>query len=250
MSSTQPLFGSKIKIARANRHIRELESLFDAFFCDNPHRIRINKHPDQGIAISAEFDRPLPNETAAIIGDVVHNLRAALDHLACDMIRASGENPNRWHGFPIDKSQSGFEGNIAGKLKGAADKFVDFVKSQRPYRDNGGNAWMHNLASLDNDDKHIVLIPTVGVASLKNIHIKNPDGTTMITMKSLDVSGDGHVNVARFGGAGLEIESDRDATLTVRFDQRGPLERHNVMEVLAHFSGGVDVIVRDASKLF
>ena len=65
------LFGPRLKIARAKRHIADLEHLIEAFFSDNPYRIGMDNCPDTGgLRVLAEFGRPLPNDAATIIGDV------------------------------------------------------------------------------------------------------------------------------------------------------------------------------------
>jgi hypothetical protein len=251
MASTEPLFGPRLKVARANTHIRDLESLLDSFLCDNPHRVVLKEDPDYGAIVRTEYDRPLPNETATIIGDAVHNLRSALDHLACDMVRQSGEKPDRNHGFPIYGDKAGFDGGITSKLRGADAKFLDFVKAQRPYRDNGGNTWLHDLAALDNDDKHIVLTPTISTLKIAEMRVLNPDGDVFMEITDLTLGSHGGVRSAMgIEVPGTKFEINGEPTVSVCFDKIEALEGAAVVDTLRDFSRGVTGIIKEAAKLF
>lgn len=251
MPAIEPLFGSKLKISRANRHIRDLESLFDSFVNDNPYRLKVNANEDGSFTVTSEFERSLPSETATIIGDTIHNLRSALDHLACDMIRQSGQEPTRYHGFPIYEKKTDFDGGITSKMKGAANKFMDFVKAQRPYRDCGGNAWVHDLSALDNDDKHIVLTPTIGVVKISNARIILPDGG-ITTLTDVYVRGNGKINLIHITGiqGTPKLETDDKATLSIQLDKGTSFEGIDVVETLRQFSGGISEILNEAVNLF
>ena len=77
MPSKINLIGPKLKVARARRHTRDLSSLLDTFITDNPHRIEFCE-TSKGLEVISHFETPLPIETAAILGDSLHNLRASL----------------------------------------------------------------------------------------------------------------------------------------------------------------------------
>jgi len=80
--------GSKLKLARANRHIRDLENLFETFICENPHRIEVDNN-----SVSVVFDKAIPSESSTIIGDALHNMRSALDILVSEALRSNGNTP-------------------------------------------------------------------------------------------------------------------------------------------------------------
>jgi hypothetical protein len=98
-----------------------------------------------------------PMEIGTIVGDVVHNLRAALDLMACDLVRNGGGNPNNVY-FPFcDKPEE-----LARKLKDknfhrAGARAISLLEELKPYR--GGNAALRAIHDMDVQDKHQTLIP-------------------------------------------------------------------------------------------
>jgi len=46
----------------------------------------------------------LPFDALAAAGDIVHNLRSALDHLAFQLVLAGGHTPTTETAFPVGKS--------------------------------------------------------------------------------------------------------------------------------------------------
>src|SRR5690348_4594878 len=87
--------GSRLKIQRAERHIAELSRVIDEHFLSNLPKFDIHI-PQEGVKdgeqirvdVSVSFNIPgVPDEWGPIIGDVVHNLRSALDMMACELVR-------------------------------------------------------------------------------------------------------------------------------------------------------------------
>lgn len=248
--------GPKLKLARANRHIGELESLFDTFFSDNPHRVEIiNNDPDRpGLTVRGVFDRPLPNDVATVIGDAIHNLRTALDHLAAAAVRSAGQVPTRYTGFPIYEKEADFDGGHTGKLAGAPPEFITFVKGLKPYLhpksgSGGGNIDLWVLTQLDNLDKHDILLPTVSVGTLPELIVRNPDGVIKTRIGSTSVSGKGHVNAISIGGAGLKYEVNGEPTFVVLFERTGLVDDVEVVALLRRLASVVSKIIADAGAL-
>jgi hypothetical protein len=113
------------------------------------------------------IERPLPVEWSLIVGDFVQNLRAALDHLAWQLVRANGHSPGRGTAFPIFDSKPSrksrhpdrqrWNANVAGMHPRA----IWLIEAVQPYNGPDG-ARAHTLAALrrlSNEDKHRVLLP-------------------------------------------------------------------------------------------
>jgi len=250
MTTFNPL-GPKLKIARANRHIENLKNLFETFICDNPNRIEIHENSDKkSFSVRGIFDRDLPPDTPTIIGDALHNLRAALDHLAAEAVRAGGCEPTRGICFPIHKCKSGFDGAVAGALKGAPQVFVDFVKRQKPHKE-GGSAALYNLSKLDNLDKHMVLIPSISVVRLGGINVVGPDGTIRQAFGEIEIcGGKGQKGALLLGGwPDCKLEPKGRPTFSVCFSKTGLVDGKNVVELLEELSAQVAEIVGGAIRL-
>ena len=177
MSGWQPLVGPLVKLERAAVHIKEFEALSEAFLADNPYTIKIEKEPETGyITGRAVFHQTIPASASAIAGDIIHNLRSSLDQLVSDMIRASGNMPSRNSGFPIFKDETGFKGGAPEKLKGADERFVNFVLRLHSYGERGDQRWFYDLARLNNDDKHILLLSSKCSLSIAKMLIYTNEG--------------------------------------------------------------------------
>lgn len=150
--------GPKLKIKRAKQHIAELETALMAFHERRPYELVHEIDPKTGENVyRVHIKEALPCELPTILGDIVHNLRAALDHLVCDLIRANRKQPKRGSGFPISGTRKHLESNAIGKIDGVSPKAERFIKRLKPYK--GGNTPLWVLHELDALDKHSGIIP-------------------------------------------------------------------------------------------
>lgn len=109
----------------------------------------------------------MPVYWSAIIGDVLHNLRAALDLLAVGLVAQNNGNPKGVH-FPFADSADELERQIKDKrMLRAAPAVVDMLRALKPYR--GGNLALRHVHDLDVRDKHQMLVPFYG-------HFEAPQG--------------------------------------------------------------------------
>lgn len=101
---------------------------------------------------------PLPPEmTAALIGDIIHNLRTSLDHMASELARLNQQSDKGVY-FPFAENVHGLEEQIRNKnFRRCGRDAVDLLRTFRPYR--GGNAELRAIHDLDVTDKHRSLVP-------------------------------------------------------------------------------------------
>jgi hypothetical protein len=173
--SQNPLFGTRIKINRAKQHFFELNTQVSAFLERKPYRlVEEEDAASQQIVYKLVENERIPDYWGGIVGDVIHNLRASLDHLAVQVMAKSGiTDPGRLYDvhFPISKSAVAFENALKGKLKGAHPDAVAIVERLKPYR--GGTDTFWSLHKLDIMDKHHVLVP-VGMAFSRIMRLMKP----------------------------------------------------------------------------
>ena len=110
MADTVPFLSAKLKVERAYQHILEVERWVADLIDLNPHSIGIHTDPETGnvqiIGRPCRFpERALP----ILVGDAVHNLRAALDHVVAEILRPFGIDPET-SAFPIDISRQSLIG--------------------------------------------------------------------------------------------------------------------------------------------
>lgn len=150
------------KIDRANKHFKELEVAINAFLATNPYEVvgKQDSHTRQITYYIARVE-PIPFYLAAMTGDVIQNLRSALDHLAMQLylVGPMGGDERSVY-FPTDSSATQYNSSAPGKVRGMRQDAIDAINALEPY-DGGKGADFSLLNRLNRIDKHRLLI-TVG----------------------------------------------------------------------------------------
>jgi hypothetical protein len=149
------------KLERAKRHYAELETSLATFFATTPYKVSTRRDDAGKLVYYLSEVTDVPDELSSITGDVIQNLRSALDHLAYDLWvkEANGQGRDDKIYFPIDKDQESYNSNKAGKTQGISAQSLAIIDSLNPYP--GGNNVLWRIHTLNNRDKHRLLV-TVG----------------------------------------------------------------------------------------
>ncbi|WP_156678472.1 hypothetical protein [Sphingomonas profundi] len=157
---------SRLKIERSKRHFDELNAAIHAFMESRPYGIvedfdaKIGKYE-----VRASVKAEIPAPFGPMVGDVVHNLRSALDVLAVELAGENGHTSRTAISetyFPISDSRDGFKAaglRKIGRLSAPAQKRISELE---PYKGGKGEL-LWKLHHLDILDKHVILVP-VGAA--------------------------------------------------------------------------------------
>lgn len=148
----------EIKLRRARDRVEEAARVAEAWAKDDPIWIEATDESDGGLAYRIRFRAQPPELLGAVLGDAFHAARSALDHLAWDLVLATGGQPGRNTYFPIFDGPKA-RGKVAAALKGASHDVVGTVFALQPWR--GGDDLLWLLHELDLIDKHRLLL-TVG----------------------------------------------------------------------------------------
>jgi hypothetical protein len=163
------IHGIRLKIERAQRHINDLEVELHAFFDRDPYKIATRPHPalSTHYTLYIESIEPMPDLFALLIGDAVHNLRTALDHLAWQLVEAGGGRPNKDTYFPICIGAGGPQQYASAIGKGGLHNMPSgaepVLRAVQPH--NTGDDTLSHIHQLDIMDKHHLVIPVYGVPS-------------------------------------------------------------------------------------
>ncbi|MCW5746936.1 MAG: hypothetical protein KIT36_12150 [Alphaproteobacteria bacterium] len=145
---------SRIKLERARIHIAELEEERQRYLRSNPFKGSFDwdSSPPQ---IKAEI-APVGLAPGAIVGEVIHSIRTALDLMASELARINN-NSDRDVYFPISDSEATLDDAIKRRCfdKAGLDA-VALLKTFSPYR--GGNELLRAIHDLDIQDKHTALL--------------------------------------------------------------------------------------------
>jgi hypothetical protein len=151
------LSGPLKKIERAKKHVNDLNRQITEYLAAEPLRLRIRQRdnpPSRLIYIDAK--PAIPNDFPLIVGDAVHNLRSAIDHICWGMVGDKAKNP-RSVGFPFVELEERLSSAIATRQMNVAPKnVVDEIHALQPYP--SGNKYFHAVKALDERDKHHVLL--------------------------------------------------------------------------------------------
>jgi hypothetical protein len=94
---------------------------------------------------------PVPHIIKILVGEIIYNLRAALDYLVYELAYLdSGEIKNGTQ-FIIEDREKVFQRKRNSKLKGVSDEHVAIIERLQPYN---GCDWTRILRELSNPDKH------------------------------------------------------------------------------------------------
>lgn len=99
-----------------------------------------------------KFRAAPPARLATISGDVVHNLRSALDLLWCQLVQANGKDIAKSDHFVIAEHRLNFEATFKGVNKRIPLAARDVVAALKPYREgttNCGNSQFRIEIALD-----------------------------------------------------------------------------------------------------
>ncbi len=168
MSQEHPLSGVRAKLERAERHLADFRSQQKAFLESKPveftHLLNeVTRHVD----VTIKSIKPVPIEFSLMMGDTIHNLRSALDLLACQIFTMNSKSTDYdYIEFPIGISRASFLDKFEKhkrKLQLLGKPAIDILTKMEPYR--GGkyhDLWV--VHRLDIRDKHrllLVVLPSI-----------------------------------------------------------------------------------------
>lgn len=165
MSILPPFEGPRRKLRQADKHIKRLIELVSTFSREVELTVRQLSGPrnqNRFVEWGFQFSKEPPEDVPSLIGDAIHNMRAALDIIICDVARARQKSTAKLD-FPFANSEQ----DLIEKLKKPQYKrlgndFIETIRRIGPYK--GGNIALRALHDLDIIDKHQLILPVYMVA--------------------------------------------------------------------------------------
>lgn len=148
----------RVKVERAKKNLQNLETDLAAYGVQHFHAATSYRDPNTGQVIQNPLRkwRKMPFDALAAAGDVIQNLRSALDYLAQQLVWAgSGKEPSRFVQFPIAKDAATYEADKTRRVEGMCPKTVKAIDALKPYKDGNDALW--KIHELNNIDKHRIL---------------------------------------------------------------------------------------------
>lgn len=165
------LDGVGVKLRRAKDLVNELRSMIEPLALEATRSIVGAPSPTDASTVIYRVTRvPLIDPiVAAIAGDIVHNLRSALDHLAWQLVLLDGGQPDEETSFPLHESATNKHGNprvliIKPGIRDTA--IMSAVEAMQPYTEaryghDPRTDGLGIIRRLDNIDKHRLLLTVV-----------------------------------------------------------------------------------------
>lgn len=222
--------GIEAKIDRAGQHIDALNDEIRAWAERDPYTVLSDPG---GPALShrayLKF-RVVPDTQrwGLLLGDAVHNLRSALDHLIYALaVRVSGLNPPpgwRRLAFPILDESKSWKGKRDRRLKSLTAPMRAAIEAVQPYRfgpvDSAHRDLLWMLSELDNADKHREIRPLAAVTADMERFLRTVTGGPM-TVKwfpTVPLEDGATILTVTSEVATTEMEPDGNTTLGVSVD--------------------------------
>jgi hypothetical protein len=171
---TTPFEAPRLKCERARHHLQELRAEIEGFFRRGGAFVAFEIAEEFGVihgsrtgAFIFREKEKIPLGWPAIIGDVIHNLRSALDLIACDVHRITGGKVKDISGvyYPFCGGKADLPDMIKKRrLNHIGPGFRAIIEHTAPYKK--GNDGLRAIHDLDILDKHQLLIPTIAVVAM------------------------------------------------------------------------------------
>lgn len=164
----------RLKLDRAQHHFEEFRTEVAQYIESRPYtveRVRRPRCPEHGracIRFRLKLTAQPSPDLSVVLGDVLFNLRSALDHLAV----AIAPRNRRWNAsFPIERVDHWEEkdgelvipnedawGRFCDRVKGMPSDAIDHFKELQPLGDDAETHPLYLLSRLENADKHRQLV--------------------------------------------------------------------------------------------
>ena len=205
---------TKLKIERANNHILDLETQFIALIETNPHRPCLETDDQSARAhLRILFPEEPSDAWSLIVGDAIHNLRAALDHMVWELVGRDGGKQDRDLKFPTGGERKAFEA-ACKRITTPNRRIIDVLMSLEAFPAGKGDP-LYRIHQFDIVDKHRVINPVIRATSLSNLRLMHPDGAVALWIGQITFIGDAPAFTSIADGpAGLSLPSDNDTKAT------------------------------------
>ncbi|MFL9896254.1 hypothetical protein [Paraburkholderia sp. RL17-381-BIF-C] len=243
---------SRSKISRAKKHadefLQDVREFCGTDFLD--FSIDFDENT-QNSTLKFKMKQHPPVELSMILGDAIHNLRAALDLAFVEFIEAVGITPTKWSTFRIwesrDKMVSTYSASLFKGFDDVTELFSDHIRNFE-----GGNGHLASLDALDIDDKHRLLIPTFSVVHLMNVTaelVMEGGGRIGFNNCALGVEQGGVLNLVGSPGRGvLTVKNRGTPQIAVLFGESTSLAQQAIPETLTVFAKAVEEVIAQLER--
>ena len=158
------LVGIHAKLLRAEHQLKQITNEANWLCSDVQHGVvrEVREDIDKQVWVYRGETPNAPISWSVIFGEILYNLRSALDHLVWQLVLANGQTPGRHNAFPITNDAQGWEKTKDNLLNGVSSRHKSMIGYLQPY--TGGINLPFDVSkfklldNLSNIEKHRYLI--------------------------------------------------------------------------------------------
>lgn len=234
------LAGVDRKIARAKRKLADLDKAIKRTFASDRYRIIGKFDPEAAKYVYRVYDLPpVDPEWALELGEVLYQLRSALDHLAWQLVELDGGTPCKQTQFPVKDSPNDkndkpipLRNLVIPRIKDA--NILKLIDECQPYESGLGKRLtlaeartspLWHLSVLNIVDKHRLLLVVASALDIESMYWGLAHGDPVPTFKLNTKPLKEGDPVAWFDFGGAEPPAHFNAHPAVRVTLRDPKAR-------------------------
>jgi hypothetical protein len=232
------LRGVWAKWDRAIEQLKALDEEIRAFGREaNPYTVRVETNVERThyvFYIYPEWEKARVFRWGAIVGEIVHDFRSALDQLVWQLVLLNGAEGRKSHSFPIcgNEPSQGFgvhmrrewtdsRGKVRyGPLFGVSKDALTIIERYQPYK-GGDGLLLARLHAFWNIDKHNHLIPMYLIGEPARIDLKG--GRLIDRLPDRFEDGAYVVEVVIEPGSDPHVDVEPSAPRDIAFDEGIPV---------------------------
>jgi hypothetical protein len=233
---------ARLKVERANEHIRDFDSRCAEFFKSGAGVITIKPDSETGDDFVEITAQAMPDSFALIIGDALHNLKSALDFVWWEIVSGDTQKGTK-ENFPIyrtDKELIAFldQRKQQQSVVTIADTLLNVIQ---PYFTGDGESLFH-LHKLNIMDKHKLLIPQIQALKLYTFFVEDEHGERHGINERL-FSAKRPLILKHRGSGKLKVIKEGYCHAAVIFGKRTPVAGRIVAPTLRSFAVAVNRVL-------
>ena len=210
-----PLDGAYLRVERAGKHLADFERRQKRRSDAHAKNLTYTFNPQtQRASIIHKGGRPPQSAFAILTGEIVYNLRAALDYLVFELSAYDDPPGHERTQFPMDSDCKDFANRHKNWLKGLSGVHIAAIENLQPAF---GCKWAEALRDISNPDKHRHLTDNTAVVDgLLQLVLGDATDWTDWPGKVFKAQG-------RRGGHVYDVYVYAEAPLEVTFRDRTPV---------------------------
>lgn len=231
------------KLARARKHIRDVELHVTSFLATDFYRLIVEPHHGNTIAsVRFESFHQIDKKINTEIGDAISNLRSALDYLVVAILSSKTGIRDKG-GFPFAETENDLSARIRKCIpEPFLTAFLDEVKTYKS--GPGHDLWVLN--NLRNIDKHRLLLTTINVAGFKaDFRV----GTQFFYDFYIGIQAGTNSNVIRAPAGQFDFTNQPSATFSLEFDEPPYISNVSVVEFLNRTAEQTQILLNLLQKV-